>query len=485
MSTSPRTIQHVTRLVAHNKLTLTDAVDSSLSAIEQWEPQINAMREVLADSAHHEAAAFMNDSSYLKKRLAGVTIAIKDLISTVQGHTAAASQMLKNYRAPFAATVVERLVAEGAIIIGKANQDEFAMGSSNEYSAFGPTKNPWDITRVPGGSSGGSAAAVATGEATCALGTDTGGSIRLPASFCSVVGLKPTYGRLSRFGVIAYASSFDQVGPIGRTVSDVATLTGIMAGSDPFDATSSNEPVPDYEAACGKNIAGLTIGVPKEYFGAAVDPAVAAAIQTALHDLEAQGARLKEISFTLLDAAIPTYYLLVKSEAASNLARYDGLRYAPSDQTSEDLLGHYEAVRGSSFGPEVKRSILMGTYALSAGYVDAWYKKASRVRTLIQREFQEIFNSVDVIAGPVSPEIAFKIGSKSDDPLKMYLADLLTVPASIAGLPALSVPAGFVHDLPVGLQLIGPAFQEERLFQVGAAYEKNHDWHNKVPKLTE
>ncbi|MCH8748456.1 Asp-tRNA(Asn)/Glu-tRNA(Gln) amidotransferase subunit GatA [Patescibacteria group bacterium] len=474
----PQSIIEARAALESGALTPASLVKQTLENIDQWEESLNAFIETLPEEAQAQAAATSQPG-----RLAGIPIAIKDIICTVEGHTTAGSKILQNFQALFDATVVKRLKREGAIIIGKTNCDEFAMGASNEYSAYGPVKNPWDLSRVPGGSSGGSAAAVASGEVLAALGSDTGGSIRLPASFCGVVGLKPTYGRVSRFGVIAYASSFDQVGPITRTVKDAALLLEILAGQDDFDATTSAEPVDSYVNECGRDIKGLTIGLPQEYFGEEVHHEVVATVSKAIKQLEALGAKTKKISLPLMSAAVPTYYLLVKAEASSNLARYDGLRFGQVDVPSKKLLEQYLQTRGKYFGPEVKRSILMGTYVLSAGYGEAWYKQASRVRTLIRREFQAALKDVDIIAGPVAAEVAFPLGSKAADPLQMYLADLLTGPASVAGLPAMSVPCGFTNGLPVGLQLIAPHFQEELLFRVGHAYEQATDWHQQRPKL--
>lgn len=443
-------------------------------SIRQWEPHLHAFLELFDDAPDEKIA-----------------LAVKDVICTTEGHTTAASKILQNFRSPFTATAVKRLEHAGYATIGKTNCDEFAMGSSTEYSAFMQTRNPWDISRVPGGSSGGSAAAVAAGMVEYALGSDTGGSIRQPASFCGIVGLKPTYGRVSRFGLIAYGSSLDSIGPMTRTVAQAAELLEIIAGRDRSDATTSPRPVPSYRDACGREIAGLTIGVPTEYFAAGVDPRVQDAVQHALAQLESLGARVQEISLPLTPAAIPVYYLIAKTEASTNLARYDALRFAALSIRAATLIEHYQAAR-SHFGPEVKRAILMGAYALSAGHVDGWYKQASKVRTLIRREFEQAFTQVDVIAGPTAPEVAFPLGAKLDNPLSMYLSDTLTVPQSVAGLPAISVPCGFVAaepsgrnsepvELPIGLQLTAPPFQEERLFQVAYAYEQATDWHLKMP----
>lgn len=457
-------------------------VEQSLEKMKVWEPHIHAFLEVFAESAKRQAQAA--DAAKEKTgQLHGLPIAIKDLILTKEGHTTAGSKILQNFQSPYEATVVKRLKNEGAIIIGKTNLDEFAMGASNEYSAYGPVPNPWDLTRVAGGSSGGSAAAVASGEVTLALGTDTGGSVRQPASFCNVVGLKPTYGRISRFGVIAYASSFDQVGIFSRTVKDNAMVLEILAGQDEYDATTSGEGMRDYVAACAKGVKGLKIGLPKEFFGKDVDAEVSEPVSEAVKELEKMGAKLVKVTLPLMQAAIPTYYVLVKAEASSNLARYDSLRYGKLPITAKNLLDHYLEARGKYFGPEPKRAILMGTYTLSTGYVDAWYKQASRVRTLIRREFENLFKKVDILAGPVSPEVAFPLGSKSGDPLKMYLADLLTDGPSVAGLPALSIPAGFANHLPVGMQLIAPHFREDVIYQAAHAYEQSQNWWQKVPKL--
>jgi aspartyl-tRNA(Asn)/glutamyl-tRNA(Gln) amidotransferase subunit A len=484
MSSLPATVETTRAALKKGEISAEEVLEHSLQQIEAWQP-LNTFIEVLADDARAQAKTI--DSHGLAhaedKPLAGIPIAVKDLICTTEGHTTAASRILQQFRSPYEATVISRLKQAGAIVIGKSNLDEFAMGSSTEYSAFGPTKNPWDPDRVAGGSSGGSAVAVATGQTLLALGTDTGGSIRLPASFCNVVGVKPTYGRVSRFGVIAYGSSLDQVGPFARTVADAALLLEILAGADTHDATSSPQAVPQYTAVCGQDIKSLTIGVPKEFFVEGLDPAVETVVRQAIQELETLGATVKEISLPLTSAAIAVYYLIAKSEASTNLARYDGLRFPALEVKAKNLLEQYLETRGQGFGPEVKRAILMGTFALSAGYYDAWYKQASKVRTLIRREYETAFKEVDVMAGPIAPEVAFPIGSKANDPLAMYLSDALTVPLSVAGLPALSVPAGFAQDLPVGLQLAAPHFQEERLFQVAAAYEAAHPWWQQQPSL--
>ena len=361
------------------------------------------------------------------------------------------------------------------------------MGSSTENIALSPqTKNPWDVSRIAGGSSGGSAAAVASGEVDFAFGTDTGGSIRQPASMCGVVGVKPTYGRVSRHGLVAYGSSLDQAGPITRSVRDAATIMEIISGNDPLDATSSQEPVGAYSQSCGKSIAGLKIGMPIEFFADGIDPEIKKIVQDAIRSFEDLGATVHEISLPLTPAAIAVYYVIAKAEASSNLARYDGLRYEykAGDDIADSLVDYYKQIRGQGFGPEVKRAILMGTYALSSGYVEAWYGQASKVRTLIKREYEKAFRDVDVIAGPVSPEAAFKLGSKTSDPLAMYLADAYTVPVSVAGLPAMSIPCGMTkHHLPVGLQIIASHFREDVMFQVASAFEDAHEYKTLMPQL--
>ncbi len=450
-------------------------VQESLAAIRSWEPHIHAFVEVFEDALSVTAPT---------GPLAGLPIAIKDNIMTTRGNTTAASRMLEGFSSPFNATVVERLEAAGAVVVGKANLDEFAMGSSTEYSAFGPTKNPWDTSRVAGGSSGGSAAAVASGEVFAAIGTETGGSIRHPASLCGVVGVKPTYGRVSRHGIISYGSSLDQAGPITRTVRDAARVLQVLAGKDPYDATSSDSPVGNYQAACEKGVSGMAIGVPSEFFEKGVDEEVAAIVRNAIEYFRDAGAEVHEISLPLTPVAIAVYYLIAKAEASTNLARFDGIRYGQIDDTAKSLIDHYSTVRGEKFGDEVKRAILVGTYALSSGYADKWYKQAVKVRALIRREYEQAFARVDAIMGPVTTESAFLLGSKMDDPLQMYLADALTVPVNIAGVPAMSLPCGMTkQSLPVGLQIIAPHFQEERMFALAAAYEDAHDWKTMAPSL--
>ncbi|OGY35881.1 MAG: glutaminyl-tRNA synthase (glutamine-hydrolyzing) subunit A [Candidatus Andersenbacteria bacterium RIFCSPHIGHO2_12_FULL_45_11b] len=467
-------------------------LQKSLGAIAAWEPHIGAFLDITKDEAERQVAALESDIALHQQPLAGMPIAIKANIATQFGRTSASSKILKDFVSPFNATVVQRLLGAGAVVVGKTQHDEFAMGSSTEHAGLGPqTKNPWDISRVAGGSSGGSAAAVASTEVEAALGTDTGGSIRQPASLCGVVGVKPTYGRVSRHGLIAYGSSLDQAGPITRTVRDAAKIMEVISGKDPLDATSSEVPVGQYAALCGKPIAGMIIGMPKEFFADGIDPEVKKIVTDAIMSFEEQGAVVKEISLPLTPAAIAVYYVIAKAEASSNLARFDGLRYGIREDIHASLIDYYKQVRGEGFGPEVKRAIMMGTYALSSGYSEAWYGQASKVRTLIRREYEQAFRGVDVIAGPVSPEPAFKLGSKTSDPLAMYLADAYTVPASVAGLPAISVPCGMAIkgppnrrvSLPVGLHIIAPHFQEETMFQIAAAFESAHEFQNLSPEL--
>ncbi|MEX1997884.1 MAG: Asp-tRNA(Asn)/Glu-tRNA(Gln) amidotransferase subunit GatA [Candidatus Andersenbacteria bacterium] len=474
----PNTLVAARAALDKQEVSAADLVEEALTTIAQWEPTLHAFLEVFA--GHARTAATASDKQRAQGTvlgpLHGVPVAIKDLICTTEGHTTAASKILQNFMAPYDATVITHLKKAGAILIGKTNLDEFAMGSSTEYSAYGPTHNPWQPARVAGGSSGGSAAAVASGSVLAALGTDTGGSIRQPASFCGVVGLKPTYGRVSRFGVIAYGSSLDQVGPFTRTVQDAAIMLSVLAGHDSQDATSSPLPVPAYETFCHGSLKGIKVGVPQEFFAEGVSPEVTTVVKAAIAALADQGATIINLSLPLTPAAIAVYYLIAKAEASTNLARFDALRYAPVSLSSHSLVEHYLEVRGQGFGAEVKRAILMGSYALSAGYYEAWYQQASRVRMLIRREYEEAFKEVDVVVGPVAPETAFTLGSKVDDPLAMYLSDALTVPLSVAGLPALSVPCGFASSLPVGLQIAAPHFKEERLFHVASVYEQAHNW---------
>ena len=421
--------------------------------------------------------------------LGGVPIAIKDIISVAGQPCTCASKILANYRAIYDATVIQKLRAAGAIPFGKTNMDEFAMGSSTENSGVKLTRNPWDVSRVPGGSSGGSAAAVAADEAFGALGTETGGSIRQPAAVSGVVGVKPTYGRVSRFGVVAFASSLDQVGPVTKTVRDAALLMNAIAGHDPSESTSLHEPVPDYTAALGKDLRGVRLGLAKEYMIDGIDPQVKAAVDAAVKHLQSLGAEIVEVSLPHTEYAISVYYILATAEASANLARFDGVRYGHRAGNPKDLLDHYGRTREEGFGAEVKRRIILGTYVLSSGYYDAYYLRAQKVRELIRQDFAKAFEKVDALISPTSPVPAFKLGERTDDPLQMYLADIFTSPANLAGICGLSLPCGFAEidgvRLPIGLQLFGKALDEARIFQIAHAYEQSTDWHKARPSLTE
>jgi aspartyl-tRNA(Asn)/glutamyl-tRNA(Gln) amidotransferase subunit A len=421
--------------------------------------------------------------------LGGVPIAIKDIISVAGQPCTCASKILANYRAIYDATVIQKLRAAGAIPFGKTNMDEFAMGSSTENSGMKLTRNPWDVSRVPGGSSGGSAAAVAADEAFGALGTETGGSIRQPAAVSGVVGVKPTYGRVSRFGVVAFASSLDQVGPVTKTVRDAALLMNAIAGHDPSESTSLPEPVPDYTAALGKDLRGVRLGLAKEYMIDGTDPQVRAAVDAAVKHLQSLGAEIVEVSLPHTEYAISVYYILATAEASANLARFDGVRYGYRAENPKDLLDHYGRTREEGFGAEVKRRIILGTYVLSSGYYDAYYLRAQKVRELIRQDFAKAFEKVDALVSPTSPVPAFKLGERTDDPLQMYLADIFTSPANLAGICGISLPCGFAEingtRLPIGLQLLGKALDEARIFQIAHAYEQSTDWHKARPSLTQ
>lgn len=415
--------------------------------------------------------------------LLGIPLAIKDVLSTANVETTCGSQILEGYIPPFNATAVQRLFDAGAIMLGKTNTDEFAMGSSTENSGFFTTHNPWDLSRVPGGSSGGSAAAVASRMALGALGTDTGGSVRQPGAYCGVVALKPSYGRVSRYGLIAFASSLDCVGSFGHSVEDAALILNVMAGYDPYDSTSMKTDVPNYLADIDKGVAGMRIGVPKEYFIEGIQPETQSAVRDAIDKLAELGAEIVEISLPHTEYALSVYYLIAPAEASSNLARFEGVRYGQRKE-QKTLWETYKATRGEGFGPEVKRRIMLGTYALSAGYYDAYYLRAQKVRTLIKGDFDKAFEDVDVIVSPTAPSTAFTIGEKSDDPLQMYLTDVFTLPGSLAGICGLSLPCGFdANGLPIGLQIMGPAFKEETILRVGHTYEQATGWHTRFPEL--
>ncbi|MDB4954624.1 MAG: glutamyl-tRNA(Gln) amidotransferase, subunit [Myxococcales bacterium] len=458
--------------IAMGELTAFRAVDRFISRIRNLDRDLGAFLATDFDQASTEASALDKRRTAGERPgvLGGVSIALKDVIVTRGLETTAASKILAGWIPPYDATVVEKLRAAGAIILGKVNCDEFAMGSSTERSAFKKTRNPWDTSRVPGGSSGGSAAAVAAGLCTASLGTDTGGSIRQPAAFCGVVGLKPTYGRVSRYGIVAFASSLDQVGPITRTVADAALMLEVIAGFDPRDSTSLDAPVPNYSEALTGDITGLRIGLPKEYFAHDIDPEVRAAIDLTIAALRERGAQMVDIALPNTSLALPAYYIVAPAEASSNLSRYDGVRYGKRAE-AKDLLDLYRKSRGAGFGPEVKRRIMLGTYALRSGYYDAYYKKAQQIRTLIKRDFDKAFEQVDLILTPTTPTPAYRFGAKAS-PLDMYLGDVFTLACNLAGLPGISVPCGLTKDsLPIGAQLLGKALDEATLLRAGAVIE--------------
>ncbi len=455
-----------------------------LNNIAALEPTLHAFITVTADRALADAArADQARAAGEDQPLLGVPLAIKDVLSTTGVQTTCGSKILAGYTPIFTATAVKRLEDAGMVLLGKTNMDEFAMGSSTENSAYGVTRNPWSLERVPGGSSGGSAAAVAAGMAAGAVGTDTGGSIRQPASLTGLVGLKPSYGRVSRYGLVAFGSSLDCPGPLTRTVEDAARMLGIMAGHDPLDSTSMTTAVPDYVAALTGVVKGLRVGVPKQYFINGMQPEVDATVRTAIEQLRSLGAEIVEIDMPHTDYSLPVYYIIAPAEASANLARYDGIRFGARVDKG-DMWDTYKATRGQGFGPEVKRRIMLGTYALSAGYYDAYYGKAQQVRTLIKQDFDQAFERVDVIAGPTSPNTAFKLGENVNDPLSMYLEDVFTLPASLAGVPGLNVPCGFdKQGLPIGMQLFAPAFREDVLLRAGHAYQQSTDWHTRQPEV--
>jgi aspartyl-tRNA(Asn)/glutamyl-tRNA(Gln) amidotransferase subunit A len=453
------------------------AVDNDIKAYLTLTPE--AALEQAAEADRRRAAENSGETS----PLLGIPLAVKDVISVQGSPTTCGSRILEGYVPPFDATVIEKLRSAGAVILGKTNMDEFAMGSSTENSAYFPTRNPWDLSRVPGGSSGGSAAAVAAGLAYGALGSDTGGSVRQPASLCGVVGMKPTYGRVSRWGLVAFASSLDQIGPFARSVPDLAILLRSIAGYDARDSTSVDTPVPDYATSLDGDIRGLRIGVPKEYFVGGMQAEVEAVVRTAIATLADLGAEIREVSLPHTEYALPVYYTIAPAEASANLARFDGVRYGLSAM-GDELWDGYQQTRGRGFGPEVKRRIMLGTYALSAGYYDAYYVKAGKVRTLIRRDFDQAFEMCDVLVAPTAPTTAFKIGEKVADPLQMYLADVFTLALSLAGLCGLSLPCGFDHEgLPIGMQIMGSAFDEATVLRVAHAYEQAADWRARTPRL--
>jgi aspartyl-tRNA(Asn)/glutamyl-tRNA(Gln) amidotransferase subunit A len=478
------TIHELRDLLDRREVTAEETIRSCLQRIRKWEPRIAAYLSILEERALEQARSFdRRQSGSESPVLSGVPVAVKDVICTAGIRTTCGSKILANFVPPYDATVVERLRAAGAILLGKTNMDEFAMGSSTENSAFGPTRNPWNPTFIPGGSSGGSAAAVAADECMAAFGSDTGGSIRQPASHCGVVGLKPTYGRVSRFGLVAFASSLDQIGPFAKDITDAAIIMNVIAGYDRRDSTSVPVEVPDYRRNLVEGIEGITIGIPREYFGEGLDPEVERAVRDAIRVLEARGARCVDVSLPHTEYGVAAYYIIAPAEASSNLARYDGVKYGYRHAASRhNLMEMYEKSRSEGFGPEVRRRIMLGTYALSAGYYDAYYRKASQVRTLIRQDFFEAFKVCQVLATPVAPTPAFALGEKAGDPLQMYLSDVFTLPASLAGIPGLVLPCGIsTKGLPIGLQIMAPHFQEGLTLRVGYNFEQETDFHRRRP----
>ncbi len=466
------------------QLSAVELTEAHLQRIERHDPSIGAFLSVTGDLARQQAlAADAARAAGDDRPLLGISIALKDVLSTKDIETTCGSKILRGYRPVFDATAVARLYAAGAVLLGKLNMDEFAMGSSTENSGYFPTRNPWNRGHVPGGSSGGSAAAVAANMALASLGTDTGGSIRQPAAFCGVSAIKPSYGRVSRYGLIAYGSSFDQAGPFARSVADLARLLVVIAGQDPLDSTSMPNPVPDYLAELQGEIRGLKIGLPAEYFAEGLQPEVENAVRAAVAQLESLGAEIRQVSLRHADYCLPAYYIIAMAEASANLARYDGVRFG-ARVDGANLIDSYKKTRGAGFGDEVKRRIMLGTYTLSAGYYDAYYGKAQATRTLIRGDFDALFDEVDALVAPVAPTTAFKFGEVTQDPLRMILADALTISANLAGIPGLSLPCGFDEaGLPIGLQILGPAYSEARLLRLGHAYQGATDWHLRSPAL--
>ena len=478
------TIHEARELLESRQVSSEELTMAALGRIEQVDSRVGAFVTVTGDAALDQARqadeAIAHGSA---APLTGIPMQVKDNMCTRGVPTTCSSRMLEGFVPPYNATVVERLQAQQAVVVGKGNMDEFAMGSSTENSAFFPTRNPWDLERVPGGSSGGPAAAVAAGECFYALGSDTGGSIRQPAALCGIVGMKPTYGLVSRYGLVAFASSLDQIGPMTKDVTDCALVLNTIAGHDPKDSTSIPQKAPDYTAALTGDIRGMKVGVPREYYGEGIDGDVAATLRKALAKFEELGATVEETLLPHTMYALAVYYILAPSEASANLARYDGVKYGYSSQDASSMWEAMEETKQHGFGPEVKRRIMLGTYALSAGYYDAYYLKAQKVRTLISREFQEAFQKYDVLVAPTSPTTAFRLGEKVEDPVQMYLSDICTIPINIAGIPAMSIPAGFVDGLPVGMQIMGRPLGEETILRAAHAYEQSTEWHRMRPAL--
>ncbi|MDD5131850.1 MAG: Asp-tRNA(Asn)/Glu-tRNA(Gln) amidotransferase subunit GatA [bacterium] len=480
------TAHELSEKIKKHEVTSQEITTSVFQRIDAVEPKVKAFVTLLKENALQQAEKIDQKIKAGEKTgsLAGIPIAIKDNMNIKGVKSTCSSKILNNFVSPYNATVIDLLKKQDMVFIGKTNMDEFAMGSSTETSYFGKTYNPWNLEAIPGGSSGGSAASVAADEAILALGSDTGGSIRQPASCCGIVGLKPTYGRVSRFGLVAFASSLDQIGPLTKDVADAALLMNAIASYDQNDSTSVNIPTPDYTKALVKDLNGLRIGIPKEYFVAGMDKEVEQSIRDAIRLLEKQGAKIIEISLPHTEYCLAVYYILAPSEASANLARYDGVKYGYRTPNAKDLLEQYEKTRGEGFGPEVKRRIMLGTYALSSGYYDAYYLKAQKVRTLIKNDFDEAFKKVDAIVTPTAPTAAFKIGEKTEDPLQMYLSDIFTISVNLAGIPAMSMPCGFTKNkMPIGLQIMAKHFAEETIFKVAYAYEQNTAWHKEKPSL--
>jgi aspartyl-tRNA(Asn)/glutamyl-tRNA(Gln) amidotransferase subunit A len=482
------TISEAADLLSRRELSAVELTRAHLDRIAQVEGSVRAFVTTTEDAALREAERIdrLRGEGTPLGPLAGIPLAIKDVITTEGVTTTCSSRILEHFVPPYDATVIIRLKGAGAVFVGKTNMDEFAMGSSTENSAFFPTRNPWDLERVPGGSSGGSAAAVAAGEAMGALGSDTGGSVRQPGALTNTVALKPTYGRVSRFGLIAFASSLDQIGPFARSARDAALILQVIAGHDPLDSTSVNVPVPDYVAALTGNLKGLRVGVPQEYFVEGTEPGVRKAVEDSIETLKSLGAEVGECSLPHTRYGVAAYYIIAPSEASANLARYDGVKYGFSLRDgAQDIIDYVSRTRAAGFGPEVKRRIMLGTYALSSGYYDAYYLKAERVRTLIKQDFDRALERFDVLVAPTSPTVAFKIGEKVTDPYAMYLNDVFTIPANLAGIPGISIPGGFSGGLPVGLQLLGPAWGEDRLLHVADAFQRVTDFHTRWPTVAD
>ena len=478
-----KSLSELSTALHNGDFTSVELTQHYLDRIKTHNDEINAFITICEDTALEQArAADIQLQQKTAGKLTGIPLAHKDIFCTQGIRTSCASKMLDNFISPYDATVVEKINTAGMVTLGKTNMDEFAMGSSNETSFYGPVKNPWDTDRVPGGSSGGSAAAMAARLAPIATGTDTGGSIRQPAALCNLTGLKPTYGRISRYGMIAFASSLDQAGPMAHSAEDAALLLNVMAGFDERDSTSVDRDVPDYSTTLNDSLEGLRIGLPKEFFSDDLDPQIATVIDTAIKHYESLGATVKEITLPNSGLSVPTYYVVAPAECSSNLSRMDGVRFGHRCDNPKDLDDLYNRSRGEGFGEEVKRRIMIGTYALSAGYYDAYYLKAQQCRRLISDDFKQAFNEVDVIMSPTAPTTAFKTGEKTDDPVAMYLADIYTISTNLAGLPGMSIPAGFVNGLPVGLQLIGNYFDEARLLNIAHKYQQETDWHKQTPE---